>query len=45
MDEAMKLNNLAYNNVQSMYEYYGSIRQELLYNQRVGSGYDGYLSI
>jgi len=45
MDEAMKLNNFGYNNIQSMYQFYGTQRQELMYNQRVGTGYDGYYNI
>lgn len=45
MDEAIKLNNFAFGNVQSMYQFYVSQRSELQYNQRVGSIYDWYLNI
>ncbi len=35
MDEWMKLNNIWFNNIKSMYQFYNTQRNELIYNQRV----------
>jgi hypothetical protein len=40
MDEAIKLNGFAFNNVKSMYEFYATQRAELPYNQRVRTSSD-----
>ena len=45
MDEAIRLNNFAFNNVKSMYQYYTSVRTELMYNQRVRTLQDGTLNV
>lgn len=40
MDEAIKLNNFGYQNIQSMYEFYATQRGELPYNVRVRNSSD-----
>lgn len=44
-DEGIRLNHLGFNNIKSMYQFYGSQRVEMMYNQRVGSSTDGFLRI
>lgn len=45
LEEAMKLNNFGFQNIKSMYEFYASQRNELMYNQRVRSVSDGFIAI
>lgn len=42
MDEAMKLQNFAFQNIKSMYQFYTTQRTELQYNQRVRTVSDWY---
>jgi hypothetical protein len=35
LDEALKLNNFGFNNIKTMYSFYNTQRNELIYNQRV----------
>mgnify|MGYP006266546777 CR=1 FL=1 len=44
MEQAVQLNNFWFNNIKSMYQYYTTQRQELMYNQRVRTGSDGILN-
>lgn len=45
MDEAIRLNNFGFNNIKSMYQFYGTQRQELMYNQRVRTVSDWVLNV
>lgn len=45
MEEAIRLNNFGFNNIKSMYQFYGTQRQELMYNQRVRTVSDGVLNV
>jgi hypothetical protein len=39
-EEGTRLNHLGFNNIKSMYQFYGTQRIEMQYNQRVGSSTD-----
>lgn len=45
MDEAIKLSNFWFNNIKSMYQFYTTQRQELMYNQRVRTFSDWILNV
>lgn len=44
-DEAVRLNNLGFQNAKSMYQFYATQRMELEYNQRVRTSSDGFLNV
>lgn len=44
MQEAIRLNNFGFRNVQNMYQFYATQRNELMYGQRVGTSSDGFLN-
>lgn len=44
-DEWIKLNNIWFQNVKKMYDYYNTIKSELIYNQRVRTQKDWWLNI
>lgn len=44
-DEAIKLNNYGFNNIKSMYQFYATQRNELMYNQRVRTASDWIMNV
>jgi hypothetical protein len=44
-EEWMRLNNIGFNNIKSMYQFYATQRAELEYNQRVRNSSEWFLNI